>query len=67
MVIETGTDRTDLLMQLRGIESLFEGPTPMATNEHPIRNLLERCNEGGVTPDWLSYGSRCVEAVTDRG
>ena len=33
VVIETGTDRTDLLMQLRGIESLFQGPTPMNANE----------------------------------
>jgi len=67
VVIETGTDRTDLLMQLKGIEGLFEGPSPMATNEQAIRNLLEKCNEGGVTPDWLSHGSRCVKAVINRG
>ena len=67
VVIETGTDRTDLLMQLRGIESLFQGPTPMNANEANIRNVLERCNEGGVTPDWLSHGSKCVKAVINRG
>ena len=30
VVIETGTDRTNLLMQLRGIETMFQGrPTPI--------------------------------------
>ena len=67
VVIETGTDRTDLLMQLRGIESMFQGPTPMDANEANIRNVLERCNKGGVTPDWLSHDSKCVKAVINRG
>ena len=39
----------------------------MDANEANIRNVSERCNEGGVTPDRLSHGSKCVKAVINRG
>ena len=67
VLIEKGGSRTDLLLSLQGIEELFKAPTPMATNEPKIRALLDNATSGGVYPEWLTHGMKCVRAVVNRG
>ena len=69
VLIEKGGSRTGLLVSLTGIEELYKAPAPMLDNESAIRKIVDLANEleGGVYPDWLAHGSKCVRAVVNRG
>lgn len=67
VLIEIGTSRADLVASLEKLTSLFAEKVPMSSNESKISELLEHANEGGVTPDWLSHGLKCVRATCNKG
>lgn len=67
VLIESGASRTEILLSLSELSAMFKGPAQIAANEVKIRQLLESANLAGVTPDYLTHGSKIIRSIVQRG